>query len=97
MMLFCQISLVISGPVIREKVKEALENGVNELKQRVLSAAEFSVQLDSVNSMLDYEAKVYDVIDVREMIIKIVENQERLRLELKTITEEVERLKSRKF
>jgi len=96
-MLFCQISLVISGPVIREKVKEALENGVNELKQRVLSAAEFSVQLDSVNSMLDYEAKVYDVIDVREMIIKIVENQERLRLELKTITEEVERLKSRKF
>jgi len=75
------------------KFQEALENGIEELKERVFSAAEFSVHLESVNSMLDYEAKVIDAIDVREAIIRIVENQEKLRVKIQAIIEEVELLK----
>jgi transposase-like protein len=72
--------------------QKALRNGVDELKERVLTAAEFSVQLDSVNSMLDYEAKVLDAMDVREAVIEIMENQESLRLRIEAIVEELEQL-----
>jgi len=77
------------------KFQEALENGVHELKERVFSAAEFSVQLDSVNTMLDYEAKIIDAIDLRHTLISIVENQERLRLRIEEFVEEFEQLKTR--
>ena len=76
------------------KFQEALRNGVDQLTERVLSAAEFSVQLDSMNSMLDYEAKVLDAIDIREAIIKLMENQERMRIRIEAIMKEVERLKN---
>jgi hypothetical protein len=42
--------------------------------------------------MLDYEAKVVGAIDVREAIITIVENQERLGEKLQAITEEIKRM-----
>ena len=51
--------------------------------------------MDYVNSMLDYEAEVLDALDMREAIIKIVENQERLRLRIEAFVEEFERLKTR--
>jgi len=75
--------------------QEALQNGMDELKERILTATEFSVQLNSVNSMLDYEAKVIDAIELREAIISIMENQERLRVRIEAIVEEFERLKTR--
>jgi len=46
-----------------------------------------------VNSMLDYEAKVIGAMDVRNNLIKLMENQERLRLKLQGFTKEIERLK----
>lgn len=79
------------------KFKEALKNGIDELKGRVLTAAEFSVQLDSMNSMLNYESKVLDAINIREAIVTIMENQEKLRLEVKAIMKEVELLNGRKL
>lgn len=42
-----------------------------------------------------YESKVLDAIDVREAIITIVENHERLRLRIEAIVEEFERFKIR--
>jgi len=72
------------------KFQEALKNGIDKLKERVLSAAEFSVQLDTVNSMLDYEAKVLDAINVREAIIRIMEYQVRLNDRLQAIRDDIE-------
>lgn len=46
-----------------------------------------------MNSMLDYEAKVIGAMDVRNNLIKLMENQERLRLKLQGFTKEIERLK----
>lgn len=77
------------------KFQETIESGVNGLKERVLKAADFSMPMDYVNSMLDYEAEVLYALDVREAIIKIVENQERLRLRIEAFVEEFERLKTR--
>jgi hypothetical protein len=42
--------------------------------------------------MLEYEAKVLDAMDVREAIVKIMENQERLGEKLQAITEEIKRM-----
>lgn len=60
------------------------------MKDRVLSVAEFSVQLNSMNSMLDYEVKVLDAVDMRETIIRIVENQVRLNDKLQAIRDDIE-------
>jgi hypothetical protein len=61
---------------------------MDQLKERILTAAEFSVQLDSVNSMLEYEAEVLDAIDVRDTIIRLMEDQEKLREQIQSILED---------
>jgi hypothetical protein len=67
----------------------------SELKERVYSASEFVLQIHALDSTLDTEIKVLTAIDITDTIIKIAEDQVRLRERLKALTEEVEQLKNK--
>ena len=73
--------------------RQALAQAQSELKERVYSASEFDIKMHTLDSSLDTELKILCALDVAEAIIKMAENQERLRERLKALTEEVEQLK----
>lgn len=75
--------------------QKALDQAQSELKERVYSSSEFALQIHTLDSMLDTEIKILSAVDITEAIIKIAENQVRLRERLKALTEEVEQLKSK--
>lgn len=73
--------------------QQALDQAQSELRERVLSASEFDVKMHTLDSMLDTEIKILSAVDITEAIIKMAENQERLRARLKVLEEGLEQLK----
>ena len=73
--------------------QKALDQAQSELKERVYSSSEFDIKMHTLDSTLETEIKILSALDITEAIIKIAENQVRLRERLKALTEEVEQLK----
>lgn len=73
--------------------QNALAQAQSELRERVNSSSEFDIQMHTLDKTLDTEIKILSALDITDAIIKLAENQERLREVLKVLTEEVEQLK----
>ena len=73
--------------------QEALDQAQSELRERIYSASEVDVKIQTLGSLIDAEFKLIDSLDVSEAIINLSKNQERLRARLQALTEEVEHLK----
>jgi hypothetical protein len=71
---------------------EVQQVAMEELRKTIISASVSSVEIKALRSMVDYDLKIIDDFDVKNTILKLIQNQELIQSKIREICEEQKHL-----
>lgn len=76
------------------RFQSALKVAMEDLRRTAISASAFSVEIQALRSMVDYDLKIVEDFDIKGAIIQLGQNQAVMERNIKENSEEIERLKT---